>query len=158
MIEFLKRIIIPLMRWREKKLYGKDAAAVTDFEIMKESCKTVFDVKNFCDDVRYEARKPYDNYILYPGYVLRIKKAICKDIAFLFKAVFPSGDYVEIWKTPTNGHVYFVYGEHVVDFTSIYGIRIRRRQKENPIDAAAYFYGDFVFAQVNDKILSKYGM
>lgn len=158
MIKILKKIIIPLMRLRERKLYGDSEDSRHNFEIMKECCKNVFDVKNFCDNIIYKDRKSYNNYIQHPGYTLSSRMAICKDIAFLFKAMFPDGYYVEIWKTLFDGHVYFVYGEYVIDFTSVHGIRIRRRASEKAIDAASYYYGDFIFAKVNDKILSKYGI
>lgn len=155
----LLKVVIPMMRFNERTLYGNHQDTRLLFSETKEKVSgSIFDILPLLTALEYQSRPATKNYLQHPGYTLKVGTGICKDVAFLIKALSPRSHYIEIWKTATDGHVYIVLDEHVIDFTSKCGIRIRERKSDNPIDAAAFYYGDFIFAKENDKILSKYGM
>ena len=157
-LAMLRGIVIPAMRIAERKLYNQTNATRDLWENYKEATKNLSPIGVFYDlkRLRYASRFPWENYVQHPGHTIYSQTGICKDVAFLLHALWDNSHYIELWKTPLNGHAMVVYQDYVFDFHGG-GIRMRGRTKDDPIEACSQYYTDILFAQENFKMLKKYG-
>lgn len=157
--QILRAYIIPAMRFAEKNLYGQNKTTAQLWNEFKEQNEKL-SIEEVCaiirERIKYVSRFPWQNHCQHPGYTLQLSSGICKDIGFLLHVLWPSSNYIELWRSPMEGHVMVVCQNYVIDFTTG-GLRLRLRTKDNPIEACLDYYGKAIFSQENFKMLKKYG-